>query len=142
MANTDAALTAPKSDAAVTVEILAALTPVTQSMLDQLVVQSGWNQTPQDWAIFSREGSLCAVRDARGHIIASGAVLPLGEQVAWISMILVAPEARGRAIKSGSGPRPASPPTTCAIVFTKVVATAWCCAILAGDDAPLAAQGA
>lgn len=89
MANTEAALT---------IETLGALTPATQAMLDELVLQSGWNQTPQDWAIFSREGTVCAVRDAQSHIIASGAVLPMGEDVAWISMILVAPDARGRGV--------------------------------------------
>ena len=88
------------TDAAATVETLGALTPETQAMLDKLVVQSGWNQTPQDWAIFSREGTVCAVRDAQGHIIASGAVLPLGGEVAWISMILVAPDARGQGLGS------------------------------------------
>lgn len=91
MANTEAALT---------VETLGALTPATQAMLDELVMQSGWNQTPQDWAIFSRAGTLCAVRDTRGHIIASGAVLPLGNHVAWISMILVVPDARGQGLGS------------------------------------------
>lgn len=88
------------TDAAVTVETLGALTPATQAMLDALVLQSGWNQTPQDWAVFSREGMVCAVRDAQGCIIASGAVLPLGGEVAWISMILVAPEARGHGLGS------------------------------------------
>ena len=98
MANTEATVTAANSGAAVTIETLGALTPVAQAMLDELVVQSGWNQTPQDWAIFSREGAVCAVRDSKGHIIASGAVLPMGDHVAWISMILVAPRARGQGL--------------------------------------------
>ncbi|HEY8707166.1 MAG TPA: GNAT family N-acetyltransferase [Burkholderiaceae bacterium] len=80
------------------VKTLPALTAGTQAMLDALVVQSGWNQTAQDWAIFSRHGSICAVRDAQGRIIASGAVLPMGDTAAWISMILVAPEARGQGL--------------------------------------------
>jgi len=86
------------TDAGPAVQPLGALTPATQAMLDALVAHSGWNQTARDWAIFSREGEICAVRDAEGRIIASGAVLPMGAQVVWISMILVAPEARGRGL--------------------------------------------
>lgn len=86
------------TDAAVVVETLGPLTPAVQAGLDALVLQSGWNQTPQDWAIFSREGSVCVVRDAQARIIASGAVVPHGPEVAWISMILVAPDLRGRGL--------------------------------------------
>lgn len=64
-------------------------------MLDALVVASGWNQTADDWTVFGRHGSVHVVRDAEGRIVASGAVLPMGATAAWISMILVAPEARG-----------------------------------------------
>lgn len=86
------------TEAAIVVETLGPLTPDVQDGLDALVRLSGWNQTPQDWAFFSREGTLCVVRDAQGRIIASGAVLPHGAQVAWISMILVAPDLRGRGL--------------------------------------------
>jgi GNAT superfamily N-acetyltransferase len=80
------------------VETLGALTPAAQAELDTLVLQSGWNQTPQDWAAFAREGTICVVRDAQDRIIASGAVLPHGDKVAWISMILVAPDLRGQGL--------------------------------------------
>lgn len=86
------------TEAAIVVETLGSLTPAVQAGLDALVLQSGWNQTPQDWAIFSREGTVCVVRDAQGRIVASGAVLPHGSEVAWISMILVAPDVRGRGL--------------------------------------------
>lgn len=86
------------TETAVLVETLGPLTPDVQDGLDALVRQSGWNQTPLDWAFFSREGTVCVVRDAQGGLIASGAVLPHGAQVAWISMILVAPEHRGRGL--------------------------------------------
>lgn len=86
------------TEAAVVVETLGPLTPAAQAGLDALVLQSGWNQTPQDWAIFSREGTICVVRDAQGRIVASGAALPHGPEVAWISMILVAPDLRGRGL--------------------------------------------
>lgn len=86
------------TEPAIVVETLGPLTPAVQAGLDALVLQSGWNQTPQDWAIFSREGTVCVVRDAQGRIVASGAVLPHGPQIAWISMILVAPDLRGRGL--------------------------------------------
>lgn len=86
------------TEEAIVVETLGPLTPDVQDGLDALVLQSGWNQTRQDWAFFSREGTVCVVRDAQGRIMASGAVLPHGPQVAWISMILVAPDLRGRGL--------------------------------------------
>lgn len=85
------------------VETLGPLTPATQCELDKLVLQSNWNQTADDWAVFSRLGTIAAMRDSLGHIVASGAVLPMGDEdrgihVAWISMILVAPSERGRGL--------------------------------------------
>ena len=84
----------------IAIETLGAPTSAMQAMLNELVTQSGWNQTAQDWALFARAGSIFGVRNAQDRIVASGAVLPLGEQVAWISMILVAPEARGQGLGS------------------------------------------
>ncbi|MDM0011363.1 GNAT family N-acetyltransferase [Variovorax sp. J22P168] len=77
------------------VETLSAPDAISLSMLEALVVASGWNQTADDWAVFLRHGSVHVVRDADGAIVASGAVLPMGAAAAWISMILVAPQARG-----------------------------------------------
>lgn len=88
------------TDAAVVVETLAAFTSGAQQALNALVEQSGWNQTPQDWAVFANEGTIYVVRDEQGKILASGAVLPFGGLSAWISMILVAPVARGRGLGS------------------------------------------
>jgi GNAT superfamily N-acetyltransferase len=78
------------------VEPLEALSAEAMDSLESLVVRSGWNQTRKDWEVFAREGSIFVMRDMGGSIIASGAVLPFGESIAWISMILVSPEARGR----------------------------------------------
>ncbi|WP_183028837.1 GNAT family N-acetyltransferase [Variovorax sp. UMC13] len=80
------------------VETLGALDRETLAMLDALVVQSGWNQTAEDWGLFSQQGTLFAVRDGSGCIVASGAVLPMGDTGAWISMILVAPALRGQGL--------------------------------------------
>lgn len=90
MANTDTAT--------IVIETLPALDAASLAMLDALVVASGWNQTADDWAVFARHGTLHVVRDAESRIVASGAVLPMGANAAWISMILVAPQARGEGL--------------------------------------------
>jgi GNAT superfamily N-acetyltransferase len=83
--------------AAPVVETLASITPEVAPMLDALVAASGWNQTARDWQLFARLGAVHVVRDGMGTAIASGAVLPM-QRVAWIGMILVMPEARGRGL--------------------------------------------
>ena len=89
------------------VETLDALSPRDLPQLDALVAASGWNQLAADWRLFERLGSVHAIRDAEGTIVASGAVLPLERAAdaprnqpgaAWISMILVAPAARGQGL--------------------------------------------
>jgi GNAT superfamily N-acetyltransferase len=105
------ASTEPRAASAeVVVEKLAELTPDALAMLGELVVHSGWNQTAQDWGVFCSCGTIYVVRDEQGRIAASGAVLPMGESrpgalasltgrgVAWISMILVRPDRRGRGL--------------------------------------------
>ena len=100
----------PMANADVAVEKLGELTPDALAMLGELVVHSGWNQTAQDWGVFFSCGTIYVVRDEHGRIAASGAVLPMGESrpgalasltgrgVAWISMILVRPDRRGRGL--------------------------------------------
>ncbi len=89
---------------------LAQLTPQALAMLGELVEQSHWNQTFDDWRVFFDSGTIYVVPDETGRFIASGAVLPMGESrpgclasvtgrgVAWISMILVAPACRGHGL--------------------------------------------
>lgn len=79
------------------VEALTSITPGIAPMLDALVAASGWNQTAHDWRLFERLGTLHGVRDEAGQLVASGAVLPM-DGVAWISMILVMPAARGQGL--------------------------------------------
>lgn len=78
---------------------LASLDTDTLAMLEQLVVQSHWNQTAPDWQLFAREGRIYVLREGDAQrIVASGAVLPMGAHDAWISMILVDPACRGRGL--------------------------------------------
>jgi GNAT superfamily N-acetyltransferase len=100
----------PAAQVSVAVEKLAALTPQALAELGELVAFSGWNQTADDWRVFFACGTVYVVRDGSGRIVASGAVLPMGESrpgylasltgrgVAWISMILVRPQLRGRGL--------------------------------------------
>jgi GNAT superfamily N-acetyltransferase len=92
------------------VERLHELAPAALAMLGDLVVASHWNQVAADWRVFFATGTIYVIRDERERIVASGAVLPMGSSrpgclagltgrgVAWISMILVLPEHRGRGL--------------------------------------------
>jgi GNAT superfamily N-acetyltransferase len=92
-------MTGPAAPAARDIEGLGALTPGDLEGLNRLVAQSGWNQTSRDWELFFRLGSIHVIRDADGALLASGAVLPYGDaSIAWISMILVTPAARGQGL--------------------------------------------
>jgi GNAT superfamily N-acetyltransferase len=60
-----------------------------------LSVEAGWNQVAADWRLMIAAGSAFGIEDATGGWIASALALPLGSEVAWISMVLVAgPERR------------------------------------------------
>jgi GNAT superfamily N-acetyltransferase len=105
MASTEPAVTTQA-----VVQLLDELAPATVAMLDDLVVASRWNQVEADWRVFFERGTIYVIRDEHARIVASGAVLPMGASrpgclagltgrgVAWISMILVLPEHRGRGL--------------------------------------------
>jgi GNAT superfamily N-acetyltransferase len=63
-----------------------------------LSAEAGWNQTAEDWRFMLREGRGVGVRDASWRWIGSALALPLGERLSWISMVLVAQDARRRGI--------------------------------------------
>jgi GNAT superfamily N-acetyltransferase len=54
-----------------------------------LSVEAGWNQVANDWRLMIGRGSAFGIKNAEGRWIASSLALPLGSQVAWISMVLV-----------------------------------------------------
>ncbi|HSI00935.1 MAG TPA: hypothetical protein VLA02_10050 [Reyranella sp.] len=54
-----------------------------------LSIEAGWNQNVADWRFMLEAGRGFGLRGADGKWEASSLVLPLGENLAWISMVLV-----------------------------------------------------
>ena len=76
---------------------LAQESPLLAGELDQaeaLVREAGWNQIAADWRIFLDLGTVLAVRNSAGRVVATAATLPYGGRFAWVSMVLVAKEYR------------------------------------------------
>jgi hypothetical protein len=51
--------------------------------------EAGWNQMPDDWALFMRHGTVFGLAGTNGKPVATGAILPYSGGFAWISMVLV-----------------------------------------------------
>jgi ribosomal protein S18 acetylase RimI-like enzyme len=67
------------------------LTPLAEDAVSAcmaLSAEAGWNQTPDDWAMFVRHGTVFGFLDGSAPV-ASGAILPYPDDFAWISMVLV-----------------------------------------------------
>src|SRR5215210_6677335 len=62
-----------------------------------LVHAAHWNQIEADWRVFLDHGTVHAVRNQEGRVIATAATLPHGG-FALVSMVLVAPEHRRKAL--------------------------------------------
>jgi GNAT superfamily N-acetyltransferase len=63
---------------------------------------AGWNQTPADWRCFLESSpSGCFVAEVEGQVVGTAATIVYEERFAWIGMVLVDPEFRGR----GTGTR-------------------------------------
>jgi hypothetical protein len=54
-----------------------------------LSAEAGWNQAAEDWALFMRHGTVFGLPGADGQPVATGAILPLSDAFAWVSMVLV-----------------------------------------------------
>jgi ribosomal protein S18 acetylase RimI-like enzyme len=78
------------------------LTPLSEDAISgcmALSAEAGWNQTPDDWAMFVRHGTVFGLLDG-GAPVASGAILPYPDEFAWISMVLVTASRRRARIGS------------------------------------------
>jgi GNAT superfamily N-acetyltransferase len=63
-----------------------------------LSAEAGWNQTIDDWRLMLGEGEATGQITAAGQLVASGLILPYGERLAWIAMILTSEPLRGRGL--------------------------------------------
>lgn len=65
-----------------------------------LSIEAGWNQNAADWRFMLGAGRGFGLRGADGKWQASSLVLPLGQKLAWISMVLVTKDRRRGGIGS------------------------------------------
>ena len=63
-----------------------------------LSAEAQWNQNEADWRFFLTQATAFGVRDHRGHLIATAALLPYTSGNAWISMVLVTAPWRRRGV--------------------------------------------
>ncbi len=75
-----------------------ALVPGDAEQLAPLSAEVGWNQVAADWRFMLEAGGGKGVVDRAGRIVASALIVPLGFQVSWISMVVIAKPWRGRGI--------------------------------------------
>jgi GNAT superfamily N-acetyltransferase len=62
-----------------------------------LSARSGWNQTEQDWRrLLALEPEGCFCMECDGVVAATTTAVCYGRELAWIGMVLTAPEYRGR----------------------------------------------
>jgi GNAT superfamily N-acetyltransferase len=66
-----------------------------------LSIEAGWNQNVADWRFMLGAGRGFGLRGADGRWQASSLVLPLGQKLAWISMVLVTRERRRGGVGTG-----------------------------------------
>ena len=66
-----------------------------------LSIEAGWNQNVADWRFMLGAGRGFGLRGADGKWEASSLVLPLGEKLAWISMVLVTKTRRRGGVGTG-----------------------------------------
>jgi len=60
---------------------------------------AGWNQTPADWRCFLQSSPRgCFAAEVDGKVVGTAATIAYGQRFAWIGMVLVDPEFRGRGI--------------------------------------------
>lgn len=59
-----------------------------------LSIEAGWNQNAVDWRFMLGAGRGFGLRGADGRWQASSLILPLGQRLAWISMVLVTKDRR------------------------------------------------
>lgn len=70
------------------------LSPDHISRAMELSREAGWNQLPADWLFFMNHGNVFGlIRD--GELAATAAIMPYGDHIAWIGMVLTRKSWRG-----------------------------------------------
>jgi GNAT superfamily N-acetyltransferase len=68
----------------------------------RLKAAAGWNQTEHDWAnVLALEPEGCWVWEQEGQVAGTTTAICYGQELAWIGMVLVLPEHRGKGIARG-----------------------------------------
>src|SRR5882757_5902450 len=66
-----------------------------------LSIEAGWNQNVADWRFMLGAGRGFGLRSDEGKWEASSLILPLGQRLAWISMVLVTKDRRRGGVGTG-----------------------------------------
>lgn len=85
-------MTPPQDD-----RMIRRLLPSDMESAIRLTRAAGWNQVPADWErLLHLEPEGCFALEAEGQVAATTTVLSYGQELAWIGMVLTAPEFRRR----------------------------------------------
>lgn len=68
----------------------------------ELSAEAGWNQTVDDWRLMLGDGEAIGQFAADGRLVASALLLPYGERIAWIAMVLTTAEFRRRGLATAN----------------------------------------
>lgn len=74
------------------------LGPIDAASGERLSREAGWNQNTADWTYILNHGLGWGYEDENGHLGATAMILPYGDKVAWICMVLVTKSWRKRGI--------------------------------------------
>ena len=80
---------------------VSAIDPEQAEAVWPLSIEAGWNQNAADWRFMLAAGRGFGCTGADGRWRASSLVLPLGQRLAWISMVLVTRDLRRGGVGSG-----------------------------------------
>lgn len=64
----------------------------------ELSAEAGWNQVGADWLLMIEHGHAIGVEAEGGPLVATGLALPFGDDLAWISMVLVTAQYRRKGL--------------------------------------------
>ena len=67
-----------------------------------LSTEAGWNQTALDWRFMIEAGETRGQFTPAGALVASALILPYGDRVAWIAMVLTTKSHRRRGLATGN----------------------------------------